>query len=142
MVDGARQWSHHSHCRTLVKRDQRRSTPDDSVGLIMSAIPLSADDNESALEQSAVYDGSRTSVLQEQFVIEQDLVRKIAWIATKLPLEERVILELYYHFEMSMKDIGSLFGHTKSWVSRKHARAVVALQQAIYAVDVDPSTRL
>ena len=139
MVDGARQWSHHSHCRTLVKRDQRRSNSNDSVGIIMNMVPFPGDDNELGLGDSTVYEGNRTFILQDQFVIEQDLVRKIAWIATKLPLEERVILELYYHFEMSMKDIGSLFGHTKSWVSRKHARAVDALQQALSSVDIDPS---
>ena len=37
--------------------------------------------------EKALLRGNRTFVLQDQFVIEQDLVRKIAWIATKLPLE-------------------------------------------------------
>jgi len=130
MVDGARQWSHQSHCRTLVKRDVRRGKTN-AIPFSSSSSPGFTPDGEAVVHSSTLsgFLCGRPS-LQEKEVIQRDLVRKIGWLATSLPMEQRVILELYYHFEMSMKEIGIILGHTKSWVSRKHKTAVSSLQQA------------
>jgi len=130
MVDGARQWSHQSHCRTLVKRDVRRGKTNGVQFSSVSSSSFTPDEDGIAHLQTMSELPCGMSCHQERDVIQRDLVRKIGWLATSLPMDQRVIIELYYHFEMSMKEIGVLLGHTKSWVSRKHKTAVSTLQHA------------
>ena len=49
----------------------------------------------------------------------------------KLSDQEREVLVRFYFKEQSMKEIGQHFGHTKSWVSRIHTRALETIRDHI-----------
>ena len=131
MVDGARQWSHYSHCRTLFRRDQRRAISVDSTCAAVSGSGMAPEQGPQPSTISIEMLPDPNSVHEELGLAEKDMIRRIGWLATYLPMEQRVILELHYHFEMTMAEIGELFGHSKSWVSRKHSSAISELRRLV-----------
>jgi RNA polymerase sigma factor for flagellar operon FliA len=45
-----------------------------------------------------------------------------------LPEKERLVVTLYYHEEMTMKEIGQIMGYTESRISQLHTKSVVRLR--------------
>jgi RNA polymerase sigma factor for flagellar operon FliA len=62
--------------------------------------------------------------LLERREIEQLLARAIE----KLPARERLVLTLYYHEELTMKEVGGVLGVNESRVSQIHSKAVEKLR--------------
>ncbi|MBN1960462.1 MAG: sigma-70 family RNA polymerase sigma factor [Deltaproteobacteria bacterium] len=71
-----------------------------------------------------------TKVPEAKFGLEQvrSLVRQSI---TKLDVQEKQLLELYYYKDMSLEEVGEILGLSKSWVSRLHARAVNKLHRML-----------
>jgi RNA polymerase sigma factor FliA len=52
----------------------------------------------------------------------------------ELPRTDRLVLALYYHEGLRMREIGSVLGVTESRVSQLHARAVASLRARLRVI--------
>ena len=48
-----------------------------------------------------------------------------------LPMNERIVVTLYYYEELTMKEIGEVIGYTESRISQLHTKAVIRLRHKI-----------
>ncbi|MCK6548492.1 sigma-70 family RNA polymerase sigma factor, partial [Myxococcota bacterium] len=55
----------------------------------------------------------------------------VAEAVSKLPEQEKTLLQLYYYKEMSLEDVGKQLGLSKSWTSRLHTRAIEKLSRLL-----------
>jgi RNA polymerase sigma factor for flagellar operon FliA len=61
--------------------------------------------------------------------IGQDEVKRVLAEAIEaLPDKERLVVTLYYHEELTMKEIGQVMGYTESRISQLHTKSVVRLR--------------
>jgi RNA polymerase sigma factor FliA len=60
-----------------------------------------------------------------------EAIRVIAEAIDKLPKNERTVVSLYYHEELTMKEIGDIMGYTESRVSQLHTKAVLRLRNSL-----------
>ena len=67
------------------------------------------------------------SPLQDEALEVKEAKKLIAEALSRLPEQERQLLELYYYREMSLQDVGKTLGLSKSWTSRLHTRAIEKL---------------
>jgi RNA polymerase sigma factor for flagellar operon FliA len=59
----------------------------------------------------------------------EDESRKVLAAAIDaLPEKERLVVSLYYHDELTMKEVGQVMGYTESRISQIHTKAVVRLR--------------
>ncbi len=58
----------------------------------------------------------------------EELKQLLAQAIDSLPERERLVLSLYYHEEMSMKEIGQVMEVTESRVSQIHSKAVARIK--------------
>lgn len=63
----------------------------------------------------------------------RDLLRALAEEIVRLPERERRVMELYYHDELNMKEVGAVLGITESRVCQLHAQAASRLRVALEA---------
>ncbi len=63
----------------------------------------------------------------------KDLLEAVAQEIGALPERERRVLELYYHEELNMKEVGAVLGVTESRVCQLHAQAAGRLRSALRA---------
>ena len=61
-------------------------------------------------------------------VLTQERVSLVAEAITKLPERERMVVNLYYHDELTMKEVGAVLKLTESRVSQLHSQAMVRLK--------------
>jgi RNA polymerase sigma factor for flagellar operon FliA len=90
-------------------------------GTIVSCYLLSLD---SMSQEGGAYEIAETAPSPEdsyQAVEEHDRLRKAL---TELPDKNRQILECYYYQELSLEEIGTRLGLSKSWVCRMHAKSL------------------
>ncbi len=106
------------------------STPEDVVDLLDTAARVPLYSIEELLERSdslpEEIDESKLDPLGE---VEQREVEALVmrWIE-ELPRNERLVLALYYHEQLKMKEIGAVLGVTESRVSQIRTAAVAALR--------------
>jgi len=81
-------------------------------GLDLS-LPHGSDEPQAALELKQLFE-----------CLAEELVR--------LPDRERKVLELYYHEELNMKEVGAVLGVTESRVCQLHAQAAARLRVALH----------
>jgi RNA polymerase sigma factor FliA len=62
-----------------------------------------------------------------------ELIEALAHEIGELPERERQVLELYYHEELHMKEIGAVLGVTESRICQLHAQATSRLRAALTA---------
>jgi len=63
------------------------------------------------------------------FVLELNELREhLAAAIDRLPEKERLVISLYYHDELTMKEIGNVLGVNESRISQLHTRAVLRLR--------------
>lgn len=80
---------------------------------------------------------ARESFLQHPFhdplasVESKDLVDKLAAAVETLSERERLVVTLYYHEELTLREIGEILGLTEGRICQIHARAIVHLRQAL-----------
>lgn len=62
-------------------------------------------------------------------VLGQEEARKVLVEAIDaLPEKERLVVTLYYHEELTMKEIGAVMGYTESRISQLHTKSVIRLR--------------
>ena len=65
--------------------------------------------------------GSSQELSPEEDTVQKRREARLHHAYRLLSQEDRVLLELYYHFEHSMSEIGEILGCSKGWVSRRHS---------------------
>ena len=63
----------------------------------------------------------------------KDLVEKLAVAIETLPERERLVVTLYYHEELTLREIGEILGLTEGRICQIHTQAVTRLQTALGA---------
>jgi RNA polymerase sigma factor for flagellar operon FliA len=61
----------------------------------------------------------------------REIVTLLARAIDKLPERERLVLTLYYHEELTMKEVGSVLGVNESRVSQIHGKALETLRRRL-----------
>ena len=65
------------------------------------------------------------------FLESKDLIEKLTGAIEALPERERLIITLYYHEELTLREIGEILGLTEGRISQIHGQAVGRLRQAL-----------
>jgi len=73
------------------------------------------------------------SASPEAVAIDHDQRQRLAQAIDGLPAAERQVVSLYYHEELTMKEIGLVLGVTESRVCQIHAKAMTRLRAAMAA---------
>jgi RNA polymerase sigma factor for flagellar operon FliA len=72
---------------------------------------------------------SDDSALDALTVLGQEEVRRVLVKGVEsLPEKEKMVVTLYYHEEMTMKEIGQVMGFTESRISQLHTKSVIRLR--------------
>ena len=61
----------------------------------------------------------------------KDLVEKLTAAIEQLPERERLVVTLYYHEELTLREIGEILGLTEGRICQIHSQAVSHLQKAL-----------
>lgn len=134
MMDGARRWSQESHGKTLTCRDRRRAVArgEGDISLKSSSKSYSFQRiEEEETPCNSLVENHGWSLSQQ--IDEKSLHGVIGKLSLTLPVEERVVLELLYVFEMGTREVAELMGRSKSWVSRQHHRSIKTLRKRLDA---------
>ncbi len=67
----------------------------------------------------------------EAVVIRNEIIEKIKETLKELPEKELQVIMLYYHEELTLKEIGAVLNVTESRVSQLHARAIEILREKL-----------
>lgn len=67
----------------------------------------------------------------EALLERREIVAFLARAIEKLPARERLVLSLYYHEELTMREVGSVLGVNESRVSQIHTKAVETLRRRL-----------
>jgi RNA polymerase sigma factor for flagellar operon FliA len=92
----------------------------------LSVTDLEADDEEQARE---IPDDPATLPLAQYERLEARV--RLAAAIDRLPERERQVIALYYHEELTMKEVGAILGLTESRVSQLHTQAVIRLRSTM-----------
>jgi RNA polymerase sigma factor for flagellar operon FliA len=65
------------------------------------------------------------------FLESKDLIEKLTATIEELPERERLIITLYYHEELTLKEIGEILNLTEGRISQIHGQALSRLRQAL-----------
>ncbi len=69
----------------------------------------------------------------------KELVEKLAVAIETLPERERLVVTLYYHEELTLREIGEILGLTEGRICQIHTQAVTRLQSALGAKEEKPA---
>jgi len=72
-----------------------------------------------------------------QIVAAQNLAMLTAQAVEALPAQEKIVIALYYHEELTMKEISKVLKLTASWVSQIHTKAIFHLRAALRSLKHD-----
>lgn len=61
----------------------------------------------------------------------KDLVEKLSAAIKELPERERLLMTLYYYEELTLKEVGEIFGLSEGRICQIHSQAVTRLRQAL-----------
>lgn len=64
-------------------------------------------------------------------VSEAELLERLKQALAELPERERLLISLYYHNELTMKEIGALLNVSESRVCQMHAKAILSLRAGL-----------
>jgi len=82
-----------------------------------------------------------TRAFQDPFasVEGKELVEKLAVAIETLPERERLVVTLYYHEELTLREIGEILSLTEGRICQIHTQAVTRLQSALGATEEKPA---
>jgi len=66
-------------------------------------------------------------------ILGQERVHLVAEAIARLPEREKIVVTLYYHEELTMKEVGAILGLTESRVSQLHSQAMLRLKGPLSA---------
>ena len=102
---------------------------------VNDAMLLSIEDlstaSEAAWERTQEKYATGSFVDPSSFVEGKDLVEKLAVAVDGLPERERMVITLYYHKELTLREIGEVFHLSEGRVSQIFAQAVRRLREAL-----------
>lgn len=113
------------------------------VGIVVLSLDaplgsLSQDDEVASLGD--LLEDARTLGPDEQ-VERTELMNALIAAIDHLPERERLLLSLYYHEELTMKEISSLMGVSESRICQLHMQAVLRLRTALSGQTITEGTR-
>lgn len=74
------------------------------------------------------------AVSPESFAADQDQRRVLAEAIDNLPENERLVISLYYHDGLTLKEIGKVLGVTESRVCQMHSKAILRLRAMMQSI--------
>jgi RNA polymerase sigma factor for flagellar operon FliA len=83
---------------------------------------------EDALTEQGDFAVASTEGLPEPSLLESETLARLASAIDSLPERERQVITLYYHDELTLKEIGLVLGVSESRVSQIHSRILMALR--------------
>ena len=89
---------------------------------------LHVEHSEDSVEEELAYVPNPPEKDPLFYCLKAELRTRLADAITRLPERERLVLTLYYHEEMTMKEIGLTLGVVESRVSQIHSSAVLRLR--------------
>ena len=96
---------------------------------------LSLEDLNSASEEEwrRAQEKFSSNLFQDPLVCVEgkDLVEKLTSAIDTLPERERLVVSLYYHEELTLREIGDMLGLTEGRICQIHSQAVSRLRQAL-----------
>lgn len=93
----------------------------------VASIYLCSLDNQ---EIQGVKDNNQEDVSEK--IARLELYEKMRMAIGKLPKNDQEIISSYYFDELSLEDVGKRLGLSKSWTSRKHAKAMERLSDLFF----------
>lgn len=102
--------------------DQYQDMLVDCAGIAL----LDLDSFDAAAEPALQITGNQEEVLRQNRMTAA-LTSSIA----SLPMQERLVISLYYEHELHMEEVGAVLGLDKSTISRSHGRALLLLRRAL-----------
>jgi len=84
-------------------------------------------------EQANLYDSleDETAIAPSDEIDRQEAIERVAEAIAKLPQREQLLVSLYYHDGLTMKEIGEVLGVSESRVSQLHAKVMLMLRSFI-----------
>ena len=73
----------------------------------------------------------KKAVNPQQQLQSRELIEALGSSIDTLPEKERIVITLYYHEELNLKEIGQVLGLTESRVSQLHSQAIVRLRSKL-----------
>lgn len=92
------------------------------------------DDGELQSLGDLLHDSSQATAAE--VVEEQELVDQLSTAIERLPQRDRLVLNLYYHDELTLKEISHVLGVSESRVSQIHTMAVLKLRALLRSAQV------
>jgi RNA polymerase sigma factor for flagellar operon FliA len=68
------------------------------------------------------------AVSAEEALLQRDQIRRVKEAISKLPENNRLLIEQYYFHDETLEEIGKRLGLSKSWVCRLHAKSLDMLR--------------
>ena len=105
-------------------------------GLDLSSLQAGpADGDDAAWAETEVSDPGPNPF---ELCSQSETKQKLVWALGELPVREREVLALYYHEELTMKEIGAVLGIGESRVSQVHSAALVRLRAQVTQLVLSP----
>lgn len=103
----------------------------ETTGNLMACYMLSLD----ALPEEPA---DQKQVSAEEAVVQAEQKRNIRWLLSKLPEINRTVLEGFYFGGLTLDQIGSKLGLSRSWVCRLHAKSLAMLRKQMTEASAKP----
>ncbi|MCS7298700.1 MAG: FliA/WhiG family RNA polymerase sigma factor [Spirochaetia bacterium] len=87
--------------------------------------------SDSTLTLEDMIEAPEETTNPETIVIRNEIIEKIKEAIKELPEKELQVIMLYYHEELTLKEIGAVLNVTESRVSQLHARALELLKEKL-----------
>lgn len=78
----------------------------------------------------------------EEIIFREDLIKRLSDAIETLPERERLIITLYYHESLKLREIGEVLELTEGRVSQLHAKAVNTLKSSLEDLRTDYLTQI
>lgn len=95
--------------------------------LYFEDLPISGKDEDEVLNLMDALADESADLPEEQYSI-LEFTERLAEAIRRLPMREKILLTLYYHEELNMKEVALVLGLTESRVSQLHSQMVLRLR--------------